>query len=160
MQQTIWNEDIKMPQYPPLSGDCKTDVLIVGGGMCGCELGLLLNENGHKSTVLGRNKFLAPKECLSQRMHIKEWMDKNGVIAYTQTEVTRITQEGVYASTPEGERFFPADTVVVSLGAEPLTEERDKFKDTAFEVFNIGDCVKASDMVNATDTGNGIAMYI
>ena len=150
-----WGWDV----YQSLEG-IGHNVVVVGGGMCGCELGLLLNENGHKSTVLGRNKFLAPKECLSQRMHIKEWMDKNGVIAYTQTEVTRITQEGVYASTPEGERFFPADTVVVSLGAKPLTEERDKFKDTAFEVFNIGDCVKASDMVNATDTGNGIAMYI
>ena len=46
MQQTIWNEDIKMPQYPSLSGDCKTDVLIVGGGMCGLLCAYFLSWKG------------------------------------------------------------------------------------------------------------------
>lgn len=133
-------------------------VVIVGGGMTGCELGLYLNENGHESTVLGRNKFLAAKEVLSQRVHIQDWMKKNNVVTFTETAVTKITEEGVYATTPEGEKFFPADTVVISMGSESLTEERDKFKDAAFEVFNIGDCVEALDMVHATDTGNGIAL--
>jgi len=85
-------------------------------------------------------------------------MKKNNVVAYTETAVTKITEEGVYANTPDGEKFFPADTVIISMGSEPLEDEREKFKDAAFEVFNIGDCVEASDMVHATDTGNGIAL--
>ena len=135
-------------------------VVIIGGGMNGCELGLYLNENGHESTVLGRNKFLAPKEVLSQRIHIQDWMKMNNVVTHTETAVTKITDEGVYANTPEGEKFFPADSVIISIGSQPLVGERDAFKDTAFEVINIGDCVKASDMVDATDSGNGAALRL
>ena len=135
-------------------------VVIIGGGMNGCELGLYLNENGHESTVLGRNKFLAPKEVLSQRIHIQDWMKMNNVVAHTETEVVRIADDGVYANTIDGEKFFPADTVIISIGSKPLVSERDIFKDTAFEVINIGDCVKASDMVDATDSGNGAAIRL
>lgn len=46
MQQTIWNENFKMPQYPSLSGDYKTDVLIVGGGMCGLLCAYFLSWTG------------------------------------------------------------------------------------------------------------------
>ena len=154
-KNVVWGWDV----YESTEG-IGHNVVIIGGGMSGCEIGLYLNENGHESTVLGRNKFLAPKEILSLRIHIQDWMKMNNVVAYTKTEVTRITDEGVYAETPEGEKFFRADTVIVSLGTKSLVVERDKFKDTAFEVINIGDCVKASDMVNATDMGNGAAMRL
>ncbi|MBR2346102.1 MAG: hypothetical protein IKA68_00705, partial [Clostridia bacterium] len=85
-------------------------------------------------------------------------MKLNNVVSYTGTAVTRITEEGVYAQTPEGEKFFPADSVIVSIGSESCVEERDKFRNIAFDVINVGDCYKAADMVNATDTGNAAAL--
>lgn len=136
------------------------NAVIIGGGMAGCELGLYIAESGRQATVLGRNRYLAPKDCLSLRIHIQDWMKMNDVKAHPQTEVTKITQEGVYANTPDGERFFPADTVVICLGTKSRREERDKFKNIAFDVINIGDCYKASDMVNATDTGNAAALSL
>ena len=35
MQNPIWQEDCKIPRFPRLEEDVKTDVLIIGGGMCG-----------------------------------------------------------------------------------------------------------------------------
>lgn len=35
MLQSIWKDTQKMPRFKPLQGDIKTDVLIIGGGMCG-----------------------------------------------------------------------------------------------------------------------------
>lgn len=46
--KSIW-EDIKMPVFPQLSGDVKTDVLIIGGGMAGGAL---------RSVFTGRRRFL------------------------------------------------------------------------------------------------------
>ena len=33
--KSIWNDDIEKVSFEPLRGDVKTDVLIIGGGMCG-----------------------------------------------------------------------------------------------------------------------------
>lgn len=46
-----------------------------------------------------------------------------------------------------------ADTVIIAVGTKSLVEERDKFIDTAFDVINVGDCVKASSIVHAVHTG-------
>ena len=32
---SIWKNDVKMPQFLPLEGDLTTDVLVVGGGLAG-----------------------------------------------------------------------------------------------------------------------------
>ena len=32
---SIWTQTEKLPEFAPLEGDLKTDVLIIGGGMAG-----------------------------------------------------------------------------------------------------------------------------
>ena len=46
-----------------------------------------------------------------------------------------------------------ADTVIIAVGTKPLAAERDQFKDVAFDVISVGDCVCASSIVHATHTG-------
>lgn len=43
---SIWNETKTMPQFPPLEGDAKTDVLIVGGGIAGLLCAYVLTQAG------------------------------------------------------------------------------------------------------------------
>lgn len=43
--KSIWN-DIKKPKFNSLDGDIKTDVLIIGGGMCGLLCAYILKEAG------------------------------------------------------------------------------------------------------------------
>ena len=35
MRQSIWERDVEFPSFPKLEGDIKTDVLVIGGGLCG-----------------------------------------------------------------------------------------------------------------------------
>ncbi|MBE7054326.1 MAG: FAD-binding protein [Ruminococcaceae bacterium] len=42
--KSIWNEDVKKPEFNSLNGDVKTDVLIIGGGMSGLLCAHLLKE--------------------------------------------------------------------------------------------------------------------
>lgn len=33
--ESVWSKDVTMPRFPPLDGDARTDVLIIGGGLAG-----------------------------------------------------------------------------------------------------------------------------
>ncbi len=50
--RSIWQDTVKMPQYEELRGDLKTDVLIVGGGMCGLLCAHELQKAGAECTVI------------------------------------------------------------------------------------------------------------
>lgn len=44
--QYLWTQNVKLPQFPALQGDRKTDVLIIGGGMAGVLCAERLREAG------------------------------------------------------------------------------------------------------------------
>ncbi len=44
--ESLWEADIKIPEFPPLPGDVSTDVLIIGGGMTGILCALELDRRG------------------------------------------------------------------------------------------------------------------
>ena len=44
--KSIWNDDIEKVSFEPLRGDVKTDVLIIGGGMCGILCAYMLKNAG------------------------------------------------------------------------------------------------------------------
>ena len=43
---SIWTDDVKIPQFPPLKEDAKTDVLIIGGGITGILCAYFLQKAG------------------------------------------------------------------------------------------------------------------
>ena len=136
------------------------NVVVIGGGMTGCELGMHLSELGRNVSILEMGEYIAPNGILSQRIHIQKFMAEAGTKWFTNHKVTKITAEGVYADSEEGNKFFPADSVIICTGTKSKAKERDTFAATAFDVINIGDCYKASDLVNATTTGNNAAMSL
>lgn len=128
-------------------------VVIIGGGDIGCELSIHLSGLGHECSVVEMTHFVAGNAELTERMSILEWMDQEKVTTYLDTQAMEITASGVKIKNADGEQFLDADSVIVSTGTRALTEVRDSFKDVAFDVINIGDCKKASNMQNAVETG-------
>lgn len=128
-------------------------VVIIGGGDIGCELSIHLSGLGHECSVVEMTHFVAGNAELTERMSILEWMDQEKVTTYLDTQAMEITDSGVKIKNADGEQFLDADSVIVSTGTRALTEVRDSFKDVAFDVINVGDCKKASNMQNAVETG-------
>ncbi len=128
-------------------------VVIIGGGDIGCELSIHLAEKGHDCTVVELTHFQAGNAELCIRMSILQFMEKNNVTTLLDTRATEITDEGVWVENEEGRKLIPADTVIVSVGTTPLAEERDSFRHVTYDVINIGDCKKASNMQHAIETG-------
>lgn len=46
MMNSFWHDSCKMPDFPPLEGDCKTDALIIGGGLAGLLTCYMLTKAG------------------------------------------------------------------------------------------------------------------
>lgn len=54
---SIWTENIDMPQFPQLEGDIRTQVLIVGGGMSGILCAYFLQQAGVDYCLLEKNRI-------------------------------------------------------------------------------------------------------
>ena len=44
--ESIWTATCEIPRYPPLKGDLRTDVLVIGGGMAGILCAHMLQKAG------------------------------------------------------------------------------------------------------------------
>lgn len=46
MNRSVWTDTVKMPEFEALQGDARTDVLVIGGGLCGVLCTYLLKQAG------------------------------------------------------------------------------------------------------------------
>lgn len=46
MRKSVWTDSVELPKFKTLKGDKKTDVLIVGGGICGILCAYMLKQSG------------------------------------------------------------------------------------------------------------------
>ncbi len=129
------------------------DVVIIGGGSIGVELGIHLNSLGHECIIVEMGEHIAAKAQLTERTAYINAMQEYHVKTMENTTCVEITDQGAYVENNEGRQLLEADTVIICAGTKSLVKERDKFIDTAFDVINVGDCVEASSIVNAVHTG-------
>ncbi len=59
MERSVWLNDIKLPEFEPAKGEVTTDVLIVGGGLCGLLCGYYLKQAGMDCAVVEADRIAA-----------------------------------------------------------------------------------------------------
>ncbi len=57
MRKSVWTDGIAMPEFKKLNGDIKTDVLIIGGGLCGILCAHYLKQAGVDYALAEGNKI-------------------------------------------------------------------------------------------------------
>ena len=55
---SIWDREVRLPQFPQLEGDLRTDVLIIGGGLAGLLCAERLTDAGVECTVIEQNRIM------------------------------------------------------------------------------------------------------
>lgn len=55
--ESVWQANTKLPEFPKLDRDTKTDVLIIGGGMAGILTAYFLHQNGVKYILVEKDRI-------------------------------------------------------------------------------------------------------
>lgn len=55
--KSVWQANTKLPEFPKLDKDIKTDVLIIGGGIAGILTAYFLHQNGVKYVLIEKDKI-------------------------------------------------------------------------------------------------------
>ena len=97
-------------------------VVIVGGGLTGCEIAYELYLQGKQPTIIEMKNDLivSDKICLANTSFLRDFFAANKVPVHLETGVTEIREDGVTAVDKDGNAFdIEADSVVVSIGYKP-----------------------------------------
>jgi NADPH-dependent 2,4-dienoyl-CoA reductase/sulfur reductase-like enzyme len=136
-------------------------VVMVGGGLVGCETGLHLAKTGHKVTVIEMLDSLANESFGMYREALMAEMEKRNVTGKINTRCIEITAAGVKVINEGGKQeFIEADTVVYALGMKANSTAALRTGAGGIPVYEAGDCVRAATVAEATEEGFMAAMKI
>ncbi len=100
------------------------DILIVGGGIIGCEFATIYSELGRKVTIVEMMPSLCPgldKEIASQ---IARSLKKRGVEVLTGSKITSMKVDGeTVVAEVEGKPTVKAGMALVAIGRAPVVED-------------------------------------
>ena len=113
-------------------------VIVVGGGLTGCEIALDLHRQGKQPVIVElKNDLIAVKGvCLANSSYLRDYFALNGVEVHLETGVQAITDSGVTAVGKDGTPFaIEGDSVIVSIGYTPTP-----LSPAGRHVHLVGDC--------------------
>jgi pyruvate/2-oxoglutarate dehydrogenase complex dihydrolipoamide dehydrogenase (E3) component len=123
-------------------------VVIIGGGLAGCETALHLADLDKDVTVIEMISELAP-DCYPYH---RRWMLHRlemKVKAETGLTCTEIASNGVWAVNKKGEKkFFEAETMVYATGMKSVSPEEFQ-KAAPMYYYQVGDCVRPAKVKEA-----------
>ena len=133
-------------------------VVVVGGGLTGCEVAYdLVLKGKHPTIVEMKNDLIVAKGvCLANTSFLRDFFELNKVEVHLDTKLKEITDKGVTVADKDGKVFeIEGDTVITSMGyrPKPLFEEKGKVK-------LVGDCNSIGNLRTAIWRAWDVAMKI
>lgn len=130
-------------------------VVVIGGGLIGCEEGIALAREGHEVTILEMQEELCPDCGRMHRLNVLHQIEvAETLTTATGLRCTGIDAQGVTAVDGEGrESKFPADTVVMCAGMRPRSAEVERLSKYCAEFYVCGDAARARQIGQATRDG-------
>ena len=122
---------------------------MIGGGSVGCETALYLAKKKWSVLVAEMLPTAASDLFEANRRMLLKLLKENEVGILTQGKVKRVAPGKIWVSSPEGEKEFMADLIVLAVGRQPVNhfaKNAGKFVD---EVYFIGDCVSPGKIKDA-----------
>lgn len=120
------------------------NVLIMGGGLVGCELADYLNQFHNKVTVAEMQPMLAKDDVKRSRAVLMRRLSEAGTRMCVNTRILEILPDGIKAETA-GEQVYLRgyDKLILALGYRSCRPLREAAEKICNEVYVIGDAAKA-----------------
>jgi 2,4-dienoyl-CoA reductase-like NADH-dependent reductase (Old Yellow Enzyme family)/NADPH-dependent 2,4-dienoyl-CoA reductase/sulfur reductase-like enzyme len=128
-------------------------VVILGGGLVGCESAIYLDGLGKDVTIVEmKNDWAADAYWMHKNAMIRAIRDRD-IKIHVNTKAKAVTDEGLVCETPDGEITFEADNILLAAGMKADREVANSFFNAAPRVFETGDCIKPGLVVDAVSNG-------
>jgi 2-enoate reductase len=118
------------------------DVVVVGGGLIGCETALWLRQQGKKVTIVeSLPEILDGGEymCFANYDMLKDLLVFNNIDILRRSTVKSVNDASVTVETPEGGKEIKADTVMVAVGYHSQNYLYDAMRNSDKIIYNVGD---------------------
>lgn len=131
-------------------------VVVIGGGLIGCEEGLALAMEGKDVTVLEMADRVAKDAPV---LHLKAMMleyekYQENIRIVTGVTCTAIDDAGVHVKDKEGkESIYKADSVLLAAGMKSRIAEVERLRTADAEFITVGDCIKPGKVLQAVRGG-------
>jgi 2,4-dienoyl-CoA reductase (NADPH2) len=137
-------------------------VVIMGGGIHGCQTAEFLVKRGRRVTILETGPKIGEGLLPHlMRPQLLDWLEKQGVIMLANVKYEAITGKGLVFTDSEGKRqTIEADTILTALPLLPEKYFTESLKNFVSEIYTIGDCREPNLIANAINEGSQIARLI
>jgi NADPH-dependent 2,4-dienoyl-CoA reductase/sulfur reductase-like enzyme len=139
-----------------LSGKVKVgqSVVIVGGGMVGCETGHYLAEQGKTVTITEILKRMANDMFYMARRRLMDGLRSKKVTLLTGATCEEIEEGSVHVATADGKKeAIPADTIIIAVGYKANDRLYKTLEGKVSEVYCIGNSSEPRRVLEATSEG-------
>ena len=127
-------------------------IVIVGGGLVGCEAGLHLQKTGHEVTVIEMVDRVANEAFGMYREALVWEMEKNHMVMMPKTRCLEITPNSVKVENADGVQTLEADTVIYALGMRSvdISALKEAAETQGLKTWVIGDAIAPGKVDQAT----------
>lgn len=133
-------------------------VVVVGGGLTGCEVAYELALQGKDVTIVEMKDDLISQKgvCLANSSYLREWFALNGTKVHLESTLEKVDDGSVTIHLKDGSSIdIPCDSVISSVGyvPTPLTKGSGR-------VHLVGDCLKVGNLRSVIWRAYEVAMKI
>lgn len=136
------------------------NVVIIGGGLVGCEEAIDLAERGRKVTIVEMKPELCRDAPYLHHEGVLIELDKHHTQIWLNSTCREITPQGAIIIYEGVEQLVPADTVIIAAGVRPLAEQAEALRDCAPDFRRIGDCKQARKVYDALREGFDASVFL
>lgn len=122
----------------------KENVVIIGGGLTGCEIAYQLALDGKKPVIVeAKNDLMAMRGlCLANSSFLRDYFKHNNIPVYLESYVSQIGKNYVIVTEKDGsQKKVKADAVIVSVGYNPAPLAK-----ASRHVHIVGDALKVGNL--------------
>lgn len=163
-----------LPPLPGIDGDnvivvndyyqntekVKDTVVVLGGGLAGCECAVHLMQEGKTVHLVEMRDTLAPDCNIRHRPILMQQIDQ-GVTVHLGHAGLRVTEEGLVCKAPDGsEVTIPGQTVICAVGQRANRADAEALRMAAPFVREVGDCIRPANITKAIYEGYHAALDI
>ena len=135
-------------------------IIVVGGGLIGCETALFLAQKGKKATVIARHNA-ADDMFWANRVHLLKLLADANAEVLSNTGILGVIDEGVIVIDKESVRKpLKGESVVLAAGFKPDRRLLEALNRCSMEIRTIGDCTEPGMILNAIHSGFDTALKI